>query len=324
MNKILIGIIFITFFLSLTTQALAIDVGIQTYDYYRIYAVGNGTKYGIKNIFGIGISDFSPKVPTFSLTVWGNDTVKKFGGDGWLTGSGLLTNPMAQVYYSIKLLNITDCTDFNTTRIFCNGTGVFIMDFKNGNPQIKKTINTFSFDLYDSNGNGTIGIGDTINVAGGETSSDDLFNITMIVPNISRKIRTPFIYKTIMSGIQVQYSDYAPFLTFPEPQYIGQTLYATNNVIIRNIGKLPLNVYVCGNNFTGIVDFAIKRGTCIGHCIVLPVCDDSLPHKNGILLDQFLYSTPLLPNKHIQLLTPRITYMSEYEQGELEFMTELA
>lgn len=320
MNKILIGIIFIAIFLSLLTKVLAINVGIQKYDYYKIYANGtNIPKYGIKNIFGISLSDFSPKVPTLSLTVWGNDTIKKFGGDGWLTGSGFLTNPITQVYYSIKLLNITNCTDFSPTRIFCNGTGMLVVDFKNNNiPQIKKTINIFSFDLYDSNGNNTIDIGDTINIAGGENSSDDLFNIT------DMKVRKPFINKSIMSGIQVQYSDYAPFLTFPEPQYIGQTVYATNNVIMRNIGQLPLNIYVCGKNFTGIVEFSIKKGTFIGHYVELPVCDDSLPHKNGILLNQFFYFIPLFPNKHMQLLTPRIMYTSEYEQGELEFLVELA
>jgi hypothetical protein len=211
------------------------------------------------------------------------------------------------------LTNITNCTDFSPTRIFCNGTGVFLIEFKNSSniPQIIKPINIFLFDLNDSNGNGTIGIGDTINLAGGGTSSDDLFNITLIIPNISMKIRTPFINTTIMSGIQVQYSDYGMELTFPEPLYTGQTLYATNNVIIKNIGKFPLNVSVCEEDFPGLVEFKIKKGVEIGNFVPLPACNSTISLG---LLD---------PSKKIQMYVPKITYTSDYDQGTLEFFTEL-
>jgi len=116
------------------------------------------------------------------------------------------------------------------------------------------------------------------------------------------------------NSIQITYSDGGSYLKFSSYKLFNIT-YADNNVKITNNGSsIPIFLYVCGENFPGIVSFIPQIGTIFLGWKYLPVCDSLQPHYNGLRIS---YSLGL--NKGVTLYIPKIYYTQPWSQGTLHF-----
>jgi hypothetical protein len=117
-------------------------------------------------------------------------------------------------------------------------------------------------------------------------------------------------------ALQIVYSDGGSYLKFSNYK-LYSIVYADNNVKITNIGSsTPIFLYVCGQNFPGIVSFVPQIGTIFLGWKYLPVCDSSQPHYNGLRIT-YPYSLGL--NKGVTLYIPKIYYNLPWSQGTLHF-----
>jgi hypothetical protein len=116
------------------------------------------------------------------------------------------------------------------------------------------------------------------------------------------------------NALQINYSDGGSYLKFSSYK-LNSIVYADNNVKITNIGSsAPIFLYVCGENFPGIVSFIPQIGTKSLGWQYLPVCDSLQPHNNGLRIS---YALGL--NKGVLLYVPKIFYNVPWSQGTLHF-----
>ena len=115
------------------------------------------------------------------------------------------------------------------------------------------------------------------------------------------------------NALQMNYSD-GTDLRFSNFK-LYSIAYADNNVKITNIGSsVPIFLYVCGENFPGIVSFIPQIGTISLGWQYLPVCDSLMPYNNSLRIS---YALGL--NKGVRLNNPKIFYNLPWSQGTLHF-----
>lgn len=122
--------------------------------------------------------------------------------------------------------------------------------------------------------------------------------------------------------LNIRYSSYENNLNFPifpyGYDYIGYTMYAKNNIRVQWMCKRYVDVYACGDNFPGAVEFRKKQGTIMSGFVILPECDNALPFNNGIKINIF----PMWYYSSAYIYSPRITYTESWKQGTVRFYIE--
>jgi hypothetical protein len=165
----------------------------------------------------------------------------------------------------------------------------------------------------------------------GRNASENIFNITdMIV----KKFSPGFVIAENDSVLEVTW------MSMPQPEMdpsifsnilnftwvgIGNTTYATNNIWLKNVGKNKIKIYVCGENYPGIIEFSVMSGTRIFGRYTLPECDSSQPFNNGIQIAPKFNGIVGIPSgKEIEIYNSRITYYQNYTEGSLNFSIAIA
>jgi len=263
-------------------------------------------------MYGINVSNYKSTKNTFSGLFYFNGSAYK--GQASFYTSGYMTNLRKQpVSIGLIMNNVTDCTSFNST-IDCYGYGKMVFM----NPKIMSII-VNQYKVHISGGKVDIS---------GKNISNNLFNITgMDIKNFS----PGFVITNNDSALEVTWMstnqnilnppiNFTNILNFT-PGPIGNTTYAKNNVFLKNVGNTLVKIYVCGDNYPGVVEFLIKSGTRFSPTwLTLPVCDYSQPFSNGIQIVPNFYGNISLPiGKEIEIYNSRITYTQNYTVGSLNF-----
>jgi len=213
--------------------------------------------------------------------------------------------------------NVTGCDHFDIFWVRCYGSGKMIIT----RPMSMKgsfTINNFTVEIRD----GKVDLF-------GSNIFHELFNIAGMQV---KKFSPGFVIADNDSALEVTWMDvpqpepeidppanFSNILNFT-PAPIGNTTYALNNIWLKNVGNNSIKIYVCGENYPGIVEFLIKSGTRIFGWKTLPVCDYSQPLNNGTQIVPNIYlNASLPPGKEIVIYNSRITYTQNFTIGSLNF-----
>lgn len=295
----------------------------ESYDAYA-------EKGKINSIDNINVSNYVSTKNTFSGIFYSTGSGYKgkasFYTSGYLTvekiyhytRNNVTRTTKQSVSISLMMDEVTNCDSLGLFWIRCNGNGkMIIMSPKSMSGKFE--ITDFNVEILDGK----------VDISGGNVSSD-LFSVT----DMELKKFSPG-YITIQDNslleitwVDVPQPEVDPPGVFPNilnftPASIGNTTYALNNVWLKNVGNNSIRIYVCGENYPGIVEFLIKSGTRIFGWKTLPVCDFFQPFNNGTQIVPYIYeNTTLPPGKEIVIYNSRITYNQNFTEGNLNFTIE--
>jgi len=300
LKQILIILIFLCILLGIVKAEESFDV----------YA-NNGT---INLLSNINISNYVSTKSSFSGLFYFNGSDYK--GQASFYTSGYLKNGRKQpVSIALIMENVTTCNNFNISLINCYGIGKMVVMYPKYIAR-NTVINNFTVQVF----------GGKVDISG-MNASNNLFSITGME---IKKFYPGFIVIDNDSALEVTRSNILqPLISTPfnlssilnfTPGLIGNTTYANNNVMLKNVGNNSINISVCGINYPGIVEFLVKSGTRFSNWITLPECDSTQPFNNGVQIVPVYYGKPGLPiGKEIVIYNSRITYDKNYTQGDLNF-----
>jgi len=148
------------------------------------------------------------------------------------------------------------------------------------------------------------------------TTTTSTTSTTTIITTTPTTTTTSTTIPGIPSNLKVWYLGGGDTLNFPEG-VIGQVIFSMNNAKIKNIGSSRTDLFVCGQDFPGIVQFKLKYGTRMSGWKTLAEC----PDKTDVTPTYMWFYKGLQPQHSIQIYNPRILYTGPFTEGKLVITT---